>query len=964
MSKVFTKVWAQFLIIAALVGVPSWAHAISLVIHVHFETFAEGGQQPDEADLVGWRVELRNPEGGVIANLVTGANGDTAPVDVPAGNYVAALALPVPNPYDPNATWPNTPVFPFTINATNAQGQPISSFRLRIGLGCTCNDQNVCTTDLCNAGFCSTRPNYRPEVPDVCDAIDNDCDGQTDEGLPVPCSGTPPGIIGCADGTREGFMNLGSNPTIAACGGAWTNPGLDGPPTCNRAAGNHATNRPGAGCSAADLCAAGWHVCHGPGDVAARATDGCALAVDPFYANFGVPPFGEDATGTPLVPPPGGAFFATRASDATCGDVVVGGAGPGASTYSIQGCGNLGLEGACAPLDRMAGPLCGGLTDTMSTDADNPATDWGYPSADTWAWQCTAAAERATLIKRFPDRQGGVLCCKDSAAGLPEVCDGLDNDLDGTTDESPSGSRVGDSCPIGLLCGTLECDNDGTFACVDPLPCIDDTCDGIDDDQNGQTDEAYPARDVTCGVGVCFATGRLDCVDGDETDTCVIGYREEDSDLTCNGRDGDCDGQTDEDFVSNPTTCGLGSCASTGSLLCEAGVPRNTCVARPPLSSTDATCNGIDENCDGTPDDAWVQTPTACGRGVCVASGVLACIAGIPTNTCTPGTPLSSTDATCDNVDDDCDGQTDEDYVPPVTSCGSGPCLASGVLSCLRGVTTDTCEPLAPTVETDTTCDAIDDDCDGQTDDNYVGAATSCGVGACAATGAFDCQSGVVVDSCTTGTPAASDPTCDGIDDDCDAITDEDFVPYASTCGVGVCAGQGGTVTCVDGAPVDSCDPLTGAGDESCNALDDDCDGLTDEDFPDLNTMCDGPDADLCANATVTCTSDGTATECLESGEPKVELCNGLDDDCDGTTDEGLTDCPDSDGDGWPDAVDICTYVSDVDQVDTDGDGVGDACDVLLQSGGGGCSSSPAPMTLFAVLTLMALALLRRRLRV
>lgn len=52
----------------------------------------------------------------------------------------------------------------------------------------------------------------------------------------------------------------------------------------------------------------------------------------------------------------------------------------------------------------------------------------------------------------------------------------------------------------------------------------------------------------------------------------------------------------------------------------------------------------------------------------------------------------------------------------------------------------------------------------------------------------------------------------------------------ATSCGVGACAGTAGASTCVDGALIDSCDPLEGAGEEICNGADDNCDGLVDED--------------------------------------------------------------------------------------------------------------------------------------
>jgi hypothetical protein len=82
---------------------------------------------------------------------------------------------------------------------------------------------------------------------------------------------------------------------------------------------------------------------------------------------------------------------------------------------------------------------------------------------------------------------------------------------------------------------------------------------------------------------------------------------------------------------------------------------------------------------------------------------------------------------------------------------------------------------------------------------------------------------------------ASDDLTCDGVDDDCDGSVDEDYVSTPTSCGVGECSGNAGQLECQGGIPVDTCDPLFGATLEICDTLDNDCDGLTDDADPDVS---------------------------------------------------------------------------------------------------------------------------------
>ena len=155
----------------------------------------------------------------------------------------------------------------------------------------------VLTSGTPTEGVVATTPDASvPYDPDGATLV-ADAEQAYDVGEPPGVAG-PVDVVGCSDGTREGFRDFVTWQTIAGCAGGWEHPGVIGSPeltsACNLNAGDTSTNPNGRGCSAADLCAAHWHVCLDGYDVSQHSPTGdcesCVPAGEPrFFLVASVP---------------------------------------------------------------------------------------------------------------------------------------------------------------------------------------------------------------------------------------------------------------------------------------------------------------------------------------------------------------------------------------------------------------------------------------------------------------------------------------------------------------------------------------------------------------------------------------------------------------------------------------------------------------------------------------------------
>jgi len=520
-----------------------------------------------------------------------------------------------------------------------------------------------------------------------------------------------------------------------------------------------------------------------------------------------------------------------------------------------------GTGAACLTIDaqRACGTQCTSSCPTGYTCAADPGGTHPGMYCQPVTGSCTCSASMAGASRACTatnavgtcfgtqtcDPSAGWSVCSAPAAAL-ETCNGNDDDCDFLIDEDTGG---GEACTntvpgIGTCPGKRQCGGSVGYVCEGQIPTAEQ-CNYADDDCDLNVDEAFTGLGTLCspGVGACQHSGSIRCTaDGTGTE-CSVSAGTPTSEM-CNQVDDDCDTRTDETFPTLGTSCsaGVGACQKFGTTVCASDGMSTTCSVTAGAPGTEL-CNGIDDNCNGSIDETFPTLGTGCsaGTGACQRFGTTVCASGGMTTTCSVSAGSPTTEL-CNAIDDNCNGSTDETFTTLGTGCnvGVGACQRFGTTICASSGTTTTCSatPGSPTTEL---CNAIDDNCNGSTDETFTTLGNSCsvGVGACQRFGTTVCASSGTTTTCsaTAGTPGTE--LCNGIDDNCNGSIDETFTTLGSACSAGFGACQRfGTTVCASGGMTTTCSATAGtnSSSETCNYLDDDCDGTVDNGFRNAGT--------------------------------------------------------------------------------------------------------------------------------
>ena len=458
----------------------------------------------------------------------------------------------------------------------------------------------------------------------------------------------------------------------------------------------------------------------------------------------------------------------------------------------------------------------------------------------------------------------------------PENCDGLDNDCNGIIDD---GTNCFDDDGDGWTENDGDCDDEN----LDIYPNSTEDIDGIDNNCDGHIDEGSEFfdddGDCYCESEPCYGSFEPTCTsflegDCDDSDLAIFPTAHE----FCNSIDNDCNGLIDDNpyngtnYYPDLDSDGYGdangliaSCSVLSGYVTNSDDCNDTEVLA--WTGRTETCDYVDNDCNGLIDDgaliAYYEDSDLDGYG---NPNSVQWTCTQPTGYVTNSDDCNDTEAlawtgrteTCDTVDNDCNGQTDEGllslFYTDADGDGYGDANSyTAMCSLVAGYSInsndcDDTEALAWTGRTET-CDYVDNDCNGQTDEGvlvtYYQDSDGDGHGD-ANTVLEDCTQpiGYVLNTndCNDSEVLAwygAAESCDYIDNNCDGQTDEGVLNtyYADSDLDGYGTASITTLDCTQPlnyvSNTDDCDDTetlayTGAS-EDCDYVDNDCNGSTDE---------------------------------------------------------------------------------------------------------------------------------------